>query len=237
MATDSDLTVTKVTVVLNTPADWYNWLFLRKDTCRHHKLWQYVDPDTPKEDLPELIPPVEPNYTSYNADATSLADLNAADRSSYKWDYERYERLHAEYLKKEKALANLNLEIGRTLAKRHIYLIQNCETAHERLVILKKYLAPDVAARRHDIRTQYIALKAAPRSVKKIEQWLADWTRITALGKSISLPDTQGTNPIEDFLIARTEIDNGYATTCLRDLYKAENEGTTDQLPTLDDYI
>lgn len=32
-------------------------------------------------------------------------------------------------------------------------------------------------------------------------------------------------------------MDAEYATTCLRDIYKAENAGTTDLLPTLDDYV
>ena len=92
---------------------------------------------------------------------------------------------------------------------------------------LKKHLAPDVATRRHELTAQYNALKTAPRAVKKIEQWLADWTQITSMGKSIKLPETERIRLQEDFLVACKDLDSEYAVTCLRDVYKAENAGTT----------
>lgn len=57
------------------------------------------------------------------------------------------------------------------------------------------------------------------------------------MGKSINLPETDGVRPQEDFLVACKALDPEYATTCLRDVYRAENCGTTDSLPTLDDYV
>src|SRR3954447_14007864 len=211
MTTESDPAVTRVTVILDTPNDWLSWLFIRKDSCRRHELWQYVNPDTPKEQLPMLTPPPEPQYADYNADATRLADLSNDDRSSYRWDYERYERLQNTHNKRVQALADFSLEISKTVAKRRLYLIQDCDSAYDRLVILKKHLAPDVATRRHELTAQYTALKTAPRAIKKIEQWLADWTRITAMGRSINLPETEGIRPQEDFLVACKELDNEYA--------------------------
>jgi hypothetical protein len=187
MATESDPAMTRVTVILDTPNDWPSWLFIRKDSCRRHELWQYVDPDTPRDQLPQLIPPTEPLYSDYQADATRLLDLSNDDRSSYRWDYERYERLHATYSKKVQALADFTLEISKTVAKRRLYLIQDCDTTYDRLVTLKKHLAPDVATRRHELTAQYNALKTAPRAIKKIEHWLTDWVRITAMGKAIKL--------------------------------------------------
>ncbi|KAI0997602.1 hypothetical protein K3495_g10584 [Podosphaera aphanis] len=53
----------------------------------------------------------------------------------------------------------------------------------------------------------------------------------------MNLPETDGIRPQEDFLIACKVLDQEYATTCLRDLYKAENNGTTDALPSLDDFV
>lgn len=237
MTTESDPAVTRVTVILDTPNDWLSWLFIRKDSCRRHELWQYVNPDTPKGELPELTAPIEPQYKDYNVNATRLADLSTDDRSSYRWDYERYERLQNTHNKKVQALADFNLEISKTIAKRRLYLIQDCDTAYDRLVTLKKHLAPDVATRRHELTAQYNALKTAPRAIKKIEQWLADWTRITSMCKSVNLPDTEGIRPQEDFLVACKDLDSEYATTCLRDVYRAENAGTTSQLPTLEDYV
>lgn len=134
-------------------------------------------------------------------------------------------------------MADFNLEISKTISKKRLYLIQDCETPHQRLVMLKKHLAPDAATRRHEITEKYNSLKVAPSSVTKISQWLAEWTRIVSMGKAIKLPETEGIKPQEDFLVACRGIDSEYATTCLRDVYRSENMGTTNLLPTLDDYV
>ncbi|KAI0992344.1 hypothetical protein K3495_g15842, partial [Podosphaera aphanis] len=237
MNSDYDPAVTRVTIILNNPGDWFSWLFVRKDSCRRNDIWQYVDPDTPRNQVPQLKEPIEPQVSSYLDTAASLADLEPGDRQSFIWDYERYERKLAEYKKTVQALAEFNLEISKTISYKRIYLIQDCETPHDRLIALKKHLAPDVATRRHELTDRYNALKIAPSSSKKIESWLAEWTRITSMGKSIRLPETDGIRPQEDFLVACKALDQEYATTCLRDVYKAENTGTMDTLPTLDDYV
>jgi hypothetical protein len=38
MATESDPAVTRVTVILNTPDDWFTWLFIRRDVANRHGL-------------------------------------------------------------------------------------------------------------------------------------------------------------------------------------------------------
>ncbi|KAI9771020.1 MAG: hypothetical protein M1839_002988 [Geoglossum umbratile] len=100
------------------------------DSCRCHELWQYVDPDTLKEELPKLTAPLEPQYADYDVDATRLADLSSDDRISYRWDYECYERLQTTYKKTVQALADFNLKISKTVGGRYLYLIQDCDTAH-----------------------------------------------------------------------------------------------------------
>lgn len=174
MTNESDPAVTRVTVVLDSPRDWFDWLFIRKDSCRRHDLWQYVDPEKNEDDLAKLSEPVEPEITLYKSNATSLAQLEKDDRESFRWDYDRYERRLAEYKRKVQALADFNLEISKTISKKRLYLIQDCETPHQRLVMLKKHLAPDAATRRHEITEKYNSLKVAPSSVTKISQWLAE---------------------------------------------------------------
>ncbi|VCU40657.1 Bgt-20919-3, partial [Blumeria graminis f. sp. tritici] len=125
-----DPTVTRVTVVLDKPGDWFDWLFIRKDSCFRHDLWQYVNPETPRHSLPVLTEPPEPGLTSYKADAISLANLGKEDRDTCRWDYDRYERKLMEYRKLVQALADFNLEISKTISKKHIYLIQDCSTLY-----------------------------------------------------------------------------------------------------------
>jgi hypothetical protein len=39
MATASDLAVTRVTVILNTPDDWFTGLFICQEVANRHGLW------------------------------------------------------------------------------------------------------------------------------------------------------------------------------------------------------
>jgi putative SOS response-associated peptidase YedK len=51
MATEGDLLITKATVILEKPADWQRWLFLRKDSAERNDLWQYIDPSLKAEQV------------------------------------------------------------------------------------------------------------------------------------------------------------------------------------------
>ncbi|KAF1827994.1 hypothetical protein BDW02DRAFT_454583, partial [Decorospora gaudefroyi] len=102
MATESDPAVTRVTVILNTPDDWFTWLFIRRDVANYadtnrHGLWQYINPDVARELLPGLTEAAEPQLIDYQAGATRLSDLTADDRESYRWECDRWERRRSEY--------------------------------------------------------------------------------------------------------------------------------------------
>jgi hypothetical protein len=58
-----------------------------------------------------------------------------------------------------KALADLNMDISKTIAVRHIYLIKDYETPYDRLVALKKFLCLRDASRRRKLADKYIALR------------------------------------------------------------------------------
>ncbi|KAK1914257.1 hypothetical protein P3342_007503 [Pyrenophora teres f. teres] len=137
----------------------------------------------------------------------------------------------------KKALADLNTDISKTIAVRHIHLIKDHETPYDRLVALKKFLCPTDSTRRRELADKYNALKTAPRAAKKVEQWLVDWTYITAQGKSVNLPETDGNRPQEDFLIACKALDQEYATSCLREIFKHEARGTTAEITSLETYV
>ncbi|KAF2621749.1 hypothetical protein BU25DRAFT_353635, partial [Macroventuria anomochaeta] len=67
------------TIILDKPENWFNWLFIRQDIADRHNLWQYVNPDVAKEDLPELTESPKPQLTDYKARATKLSDLGTDD--------------------------------------------------------------------------------------------------------------------------------------------------------------
>jgi hypothetical protein len=68
----TDLAVTQVAVILDTPDDWFNWIFLRRDFAKDHRIWLYVNLDTPKESIPDLeAANSKPQLTDYKAELPS----------------------------------------------------------------------------------------------------------------------------------------------------------------------
>jgi hypothetical protein len=221
MTTKSDPAITRITVVLDKPSDWHNWLFIRQNSAQRTNLLQYVNPSIAVDELPELKELVEPKLTDYKEGAKSLGNLSAADRESYKWDYERFEKRHAVWSKKERALADFNSEISKTVAKCHLYLLWSKSTPYKRLVTLQKHLTPTDAMRRRDLIGKYAALQTLARG-RKVKEWLSNWVDVTNQCKELKLAEMTGTRAQEDFLIACKVIDPEWATVFLRELYKME---------------
>ena len=234
MTTESDPAVTRVTVVLDRAEDWHKWLFIRKDTAQKNELWQYVDPATMAADLPTLMAPPEPQLTNHNDDATSITQLTAAQQKLFQWEYERWERKDIEYKRKKKALAEFNSEISKTIAARHLYLIENKDTPYDRLTTLKKHLSPSDTTRQRDLITRYKALQIPARG-KKIEEWLRSWVEVTNMCISANVPETMGSRAQEDFLVACRTIDPEYGTSGLRALIELEEAGKA--IPSVEDYV
>ena len=228
--------VTRVNFILDKVDDWFNWIFLRKDFAKDHKIWQYVNPDTPKESLPDLeASNPKPLLTDYKARATKLSDLSPEDRESYRWEVDQWRLDQVTIQRLEKALVDLNTEITRSIATRHLYLIQDLPTVHDRLVALKKHFCPSTTDRSRDLAAKYTNLKTAPRNTKALDQWMADWIHVTTQCQSINLPETSGYKPQEDFLTACQAHYPNYAATCLDQVYEHEINGT--DLPSLPTYV
>lgn len=234
MTTESDPAVTRVTVVLDRANDWHKWLFIRKDTAQKNDLWQYVDPATNAADLPTLMAPPEPKLTDFDEEATLIARLSAAQQKLYQWEYERWERKDIEFKRLRKAMAEFNSEIGKTIATRHLYLIENKDTPHERLTTLKKHLAPSDTSRQRDLIARYKTLQIPPRG-RKIEEWLRSWVEVTNMCIAADIPETTGSRAQEDFVIACRTIDPEYGTSGLRALIDLEEAGNT--IPSVEDYV
>ena len=234
MTTESDPAVTRVTVVLDRADDWHKWLFIRKDTAQKNELWQYVDPATKAADLPTLLAPIEPQLADHVAGATSIAHLTAAQQKLFQWEYERWERKDLEFKRQKKALAEFNSEISKTIAAKHLYLIENKDTPYDRLTTLKKHLAPSDTSRQRDLIARYKALQMPPRG-RKVEEWLRSWVEVTNMCISAEVPETMGSRAQEDFLVACRTIDPEYGTSGLRALIDLEDAGTA--VPSVEDYV
>jgi len=148
---DTEVAITKATVILEKPSEWKTWLFLRRSTADQNDLWEYCDSDLPDNQIRTLKVPIEPQLAEY-ADIsdnplatpipTRLHELDENRQKSFIFDYKRYEHRLAEYHTQKKALAALSSEIASTVAASQLFHIFDCHDARSRLLKLKKVFAP-----------------------------------------------------------------------------------------------
>ncbi|KAI1676939.1 hypothetical protein KJE20_13028 [Pyrenophora tritici-repentis] len=77
----SEAGVTRVTVILDKPADWESWFQLRREKAVVDGIWKYCDISKPKNELPKLIEPTKPLPSAVMAGATSISQLNAGQQA------------------------------------------------------------------------------------------------------------------------------------------------------------
>ena len=73
--------VTVSSVILASPNDWDEWIEVIKSKANNNRLWQYVDPSTPADDLPTLEEPVQASAKDVNIRGkTLLSELNEDEK-------------------------------------------------------------------------------------------------------------------------------------------------------------
>ena len=170
------------------------------------------------------------------AGATAISQLDAGQQAMYSdllhdWRYER-----AEYAKKKQKEGELLLDISRTIAARHLYLINGKDEVYDRLITLKKQFAPTTATRTRELIVKYRSLQEGPQS-RDLEQWLDDWIHITNQCREADLPETAGYRAQEDFLSAIKTIAPEWAGSSHHDLIMKETAGKANEIQPVADYI
>ncbi|KAI2476014.1 hypothetical protein Ptr902_12653 [Pyrenophora tritici-repentis] len=232
----SEAGVTRVTVILDKPADWESWFQLRREKAVVDGIWKYCDISKPKNELPKLIEPTKPLPSAVIARATSISQLNAGQQAIYSdllhdWRFER-----AEYMNAKRREGELLMEISRTIATRHLYLINGKDEIYDRLIALKQQLAPTAAVRSRELVTKYRALQEKPRG-RNLEQWLDDWIHITNQCREADLPETTGYRAQDDFLTIVRTIAPEWAGSAHQDLILKETTGRINEIQSLADYV
>ncbi|KAF2818597.1 hypothetical protein CC86DRAFT_413725 [Ophiobolus disseminans] len=133
--TKLDGLITRTTVILKKPADWEEWIFLQKDSADRHHLWSMVNPDLDKAALEKLEEPAAVEPEQYHDKAKEdtgvvLKDMTTQEFQRYQQAERNYDQALARYTIKRKALNDFTQEIGQTISRRHIHLIQSNDTAN-----------------------------------------------------------------------------------------------------------
>jgi hypothetical protein len=123
--------------------------------------------------------------------ATAISQLDAGQQAMYSnvlhdWRLER-----AEYANTKQREGKLLMEISRTIATHHLYLINGKDKVYDQLIVLKQQLAPTAAAHSRELVTKYRALQEKPQG-RNLEQWLDDWIHVTNQCREADLPETIG---------------------------------------------
>jgi len=163
MSKESEL-ITKVTVILDQPNDWEPWYQIIRDKALVKKVWMYYDISKEKEGLPRLEEPTKPTAASINPTATTISDLSSTEQSLLAEELSDWRSEKVIFREKEHAMGELMIEITRTIARRHLYLIRNKDNLYDRLSTLKLYIALTTENRNRELALQYRSLQEKPRS-------------------------------------------------------------------------
>ena len=66
----------KVTIILNSPNDWDEWLEIIRSKALAGNIWSYMDPSKKETELPILEEPALPLPSNINPQKTLIKDLN-----------------------------------------------------------------------------------------------------------------------------------------------------------------
>ena len=135
------------TLRLKTMDDWDAWIdhvqgMAQPGDCLN--LQPYIDPSLATQPI-EPIAPTKPSIASACTDTpavTTYALLKATDRIAYDFLYKEYNELLKINTKQRVILYNIRLYINNTVASENLVYLRNKNTNQERLVALKKRLAP-----------------------------------------------------------------------------------------------
>ena len=80
----SDASLTRVTVILDKPADWESWFQLRREKAVIDGIWKYHDISKSKNELPKLVEPAKPLPSDVKAGAATASQLDAREQALYR---------------------------------------------------------------------------------------------------------------------------------------------------------
>src|SRR6266536_3302373 len=238
MASNEDIKTTKVSVILDRPEHWHDWIFMRQYKATRHGLWDIVNPDAKEEDLEKLEKPAEVKATDFytpQAGETGHAftHMTTEEFSHYQFAVRLYQIELAEFKAKEKKLEDFDVDIIETVSRRHHHLLKDCTSTYARLKKLKQHLCPSTAEREQQLLARFQKLQQRPK--REIDSWLDDWIHVTRLCEEAGLPDVTSPRVQHAFLLAVKSLDESWAAVQQTALFSAQR--ASKPVSTLEDLV
>jgi hypothetical protein len=215
----------KISVTLNSPSDWDEWIEVIKTQALAGKVWDYVDPS--KDQVPALEEPLPPQPRDVNAQAATFGQLTPEEREEYRILRQDYKWQRDLYDKRDNALSSLRTIIQSSVSRSCLHYTFGTSNAREMLTELQKRLQPTDQLRELDLSAKYQKLKKAPKA-QDLDTWLQNWEKVYHECNKIKLPDVQGIRPVRDFLRAVATIIPEFSTYWINDIAKAQGQNVPD---------
>jgi hypothetical protein len=168
----------KISVILNSPADWDEWIEVIMTQALAGKVWEYLDPS--QDEVPTLQEPALPTIQTVNAQKTSFSELTAEEREHYKIIRQDYKWQRDQYDKKDAALSSPRTSIQSSVSRSCLHYTFETSSAREMLTELKKQLQSTDQLRELSLSAKYQKLKKAPKT-QDLDSWLRDWEKVYVL--------------------------------------------------------
>ncbi|KAH8748497.1 hypothetical protein F5882DRAFT_311384, partial [Hyaloscypha sp. PMI_1271] len=137
--------ITVADLVLEQSRDWEEWLEIIKTAALKADVWDYINPQTPRDLLPTLQEPVRPTPSTVKPSTarhptlfTALDDDEREHLRTLQADY-IYDR--AKYDKRKEGLVDMQIQIQATIDREYLSYTFNC-TPYEMPVRLQERFAP-----------------------------------------------------------------------------------------------
>ena len=226
-STASSNTSTKTSIILNGQDDWDEWIEVVKTAAISGDVWDYINPDTLKGNVPAFTEPNEPAYQ----DVASASDkrleikystLTEDEKEEFKRLQQRYKRNYEAYIRKKAALATIRTKIQESVSRPNLAYTFNCDSSYDMLAKLKERFSPTTTSRTREVLSRYRRLLRAPRD-QAVDIWLQDVEKVYNDCKKLEMLETKGTRAIQDFLDAISSLAPEFAGYQANKLLEEEN--------------
>jgi hypothetical protein len=215
----------RISVTLDGPSDWDEWIEIIKTIALAGKVWDYVDPS--EDEVPALEEPRLPRPMDVNIYATTFGLLSPQEREEYRILRQDYKWQRDQYDRQDNALASLRTSIQSSVSRTYLHYTFGTSNAREMIIELQKRLQPTDQLRELNLSTEYQKLKTAPES-QDVDNWLCSWEKTYHHCTEINLPETQGTRAVRDFLRAVSSIIPEFSTYWVNDMAKEDGQDAPD---------
>jgi hypothetical protein len=223
----------KTSVVLKESVDWDEWVLIINAMAKRGDVSEYVDLTAAVEPA-EPARPAIPTFSTVKPGAASLADLDPTQQRELSMLREDFKEISRTYREKRDALKDIEQHIMTTVDRQNILYLDGADTVYQKLVALKKRLAPTDRARTLEVTRRYREMLRGPKA-QQHEKWLQQYERTYAEAVKIKLPDVQDDRPLYDFLDALRSTDMAYVSG--REAVLADRMERNDTPPSVKDLL